>query len=103
VRPQARFLQVKEKRHTGPEPTSVNIAVTGGNLYPARCCCLLLSNCWFDDNPPGIQIGIIGRLTNKTHQLRGTGGQGFSFGGFFSFSSSAFALGLSGCMERDFS
>jgi len=25
--------------------TSVNIAVTGGNLYPARCYCLLLSNC----------------------------------------------------------
>src|ERR1700677_4580525 len=35
---------------TGPEPTSVNIAVTGGNLYPARCCCLLLSNCRVGDN-----------------------------------------------------
>jgi hypothetical protein len=34
---------------TGPEPTSVNIAVTGGNLYPARCCCLLLSNCRIGD------------------------------------------------------
>jgi len=25
--------------------TSVNFAVNRGNLYPARCCCLLLSNC----------------------------------------------------------
>jgi hypothetical protein len=43
---------------TGPEPTSVNIAVTGGNLYPARCCCLLLSNFRVgDDTGVGLQRG----------------------------------------------
>jgi hypothetical protein len=32
--------------------TSVNFAVNEGNLYPARCCCLLLSNCRVADNTP---------------------------------------------------
>ena len=34
--------------------TSVNIAVTGGNLYPARCCCLLLSNCRVAHKTPAV-------------------------------------------------
>jgi hypothetical protein len=33
--------------------TSVNFAVNGGNLYPARCCCLLMSNYRVGDHPLG--------------------------------------------------
>ena len=33
--------------------TSVDFAVNRGNLYPARCCCLLLSNCRVADHPLG--------------------------------------------------
>ncbi len=36
--------------------TSVDFAVNRGNLYPARCCCLLLSNCRVGDKPPGIDL-----------------------------------------------
>jgi hypothetical protein len=51
--------------------TSVNIAVTGGNLYPARCCCLLLSNCRVADcrvadHPTGTESRLGGIVWHRT-------------------------------------